>query len=363
MEISQELYSACSYFIPRLMFLETTVAPKVNWGDIVKALGGFPQDEYDISSHKFWDIWFNQWKRLGDEYLADFKKRFKSLYSINCIRRACASYHWAEFMYFSNVERKLEIRETIRDNFLLYLNNIGINYEYEKLKYANMEVPYFVFFPKQNKDNIKTMILCNGLDSMTEVEIFSIAEYFLKEEYAVVLFDAPGRGINIGKTSLDLEIEKIIVLILETIHENYNLHLVGIAGISFGGYLALKAAYSLPGIFRICINISGAPKVNEFDKLPRRLKEDFEFVFQKDAKSMLKVFESMYFEPSGDIFPRTLTIHGGKDDIFPVEAIVNLDKQIGNKHTLIFYKDEAHVCLNKINQYIYDILEWTKQNF
>lgn len=365
MKISPELFDACSYFIPRIMFLETEIAPKIEWGDIVQVLSDFPKCDYDLSSKYFWDIWFKRWEKLGNQYLLTYQQSPKNEYSIYCIRRSCACYHWAEFMYFSDADKKLEIRKTIRRNFLMYLDLLGIDYVYNNFEYDTLELPYFVFYPEKIKDNSRTMILCNGLDSMTEIEIFSIAEYFLKEGYAVFLFDAPGQGVNVGRTSLQLEFENLINIILKIIEKDSRLNssFVGIAGISFGGYLALRAAYYFPKSFRVCINISGSPKVNDYFNLPRNLKEDFKFVFQKDDESMTQVLKQMYFEPTEGIFPPTLTIHGEKDDIFPVESILTLDKQLGKGHSLILFEKEAHVCLNKINQYIYDILRWTKQNF
>lgn len=365
MKISPQLFKTIAYFLPRLMFLETNVAPKINWGDIVQVLAKFPKMEYDLCSENFWSIWFEQWENLGNQYLYNYSKTSDKLYSINCIRHVCASYHWAEFMYFRDVNKKIRIRKSIRKYFLIYLDAIKINYEYEVLNYNGTEIPYFIFYPKNCIKNTQTIILCNGLDSVNEVEIFSIAEYFLNAGFAVFLFEADGQGVNIGKTALKLEIEKLIEEIIKIIGRKVKLNSnkVGIAGISFGGYLALRAAYYHANYFKICINISGSPKVNKFNGLPRRLKEDFKFVFQETDEGMLKIFEQMYFEPTGRKFPPTLTIHGERDDIFPVESILNLDKQLGSQHKLFLFKDEAHVCLNKINNYIYDIIYWTKENF
>lgn len=75
---------------------------------------------------------------------------------------------------------------------------------------------------------------------------------------------------------------------------------------------------------------------------------------------MQTALDGMHLSFDKDQMPYTLSVHGGKDDIFPVKAIKELDKQLGEKHTLRLYEEEGHVCLNKINQYMFEIVSWTK---
>lgn len=210
MKIPAELFEACSYFIPRIMFLETHIAPKVEWGDVAEVLSGYPEVNYDLSSQSFWDLWLEQWEKLGETYFLQYQSASDEKYRINCLRRSCACFHWGEFMYFSDKEKKIKVRNRIREQFLLYLNSVELSHKYNSFVYENIKIPYFIFYPEKSGVELPTIILCNGLDSMTEVELYSIAEFFLREGYAVVLFDPPGQGINIGQYPLEIKIEGIV---------------------------------------------------------------------------------------------------------------------------------------------------------
>ncbi len=43
-----------------------------------------------------------------------------------------------------------------------------------------------------------------------------------------------------------------------------------------------------------------------------------------------------------------VSIHGGLDDIFPVQYVKEMDNKLGENHEMILYPTEAHVCLNMI---------------
>ncbi|MBG0831914.1 hypothetical protein HS041_29835 [Planomonospora sp. ID67723] len=53
-----------------------------------------------------------------------------------------------------------------------------------------------------------------------------------------------------------------------------------------------------------------------------------------------------------------LGVHGALDDIFPVEALHDLDRDWGVRHRLVVHPREAHTSLNLINQYTQQTADW-----
>ena len=111
--------------------------------------------------------------------------------------------------------------------------------------------------------------------------------------------------------------------------------------------------------FKAVVNLSGGPYITPFEKMKRRLKEDFQYAFMEPEKTaMPDLFDRLTLDLSGGCETNVLSIHGAMDDIFPVRGIQDLDRQWGDRHRAIVYEQEVHVCLNQINQYIVAIAEW-----
>ena len=55
---------------------------------------------------------------------------------------------------------------------------------------------------------------------------------------------------------------------------------------------------------------------------------------------------------------KILSIHGLHDDIFPVAGLRQLEAILGDRHQLVLYRNESHVCLNRINQYSVILADW-----
>lgn len=365
-KISMPVYEACHYFFPRLLFLRSTHAPQIHWGDIVNVLYNFPEDNLDLSTTEFWDTWMQRWRALGDDYCAQAEKINFIAGKKRLWRSAAACYHWAEFMYFSDASVKTNLRQKIKIFFKKSLGANTLFIKYGEITHETISIPYYLIYPQKISTYSTTypcVILSNGLDSVTEVEIFSFAEQFLSSGIAVLLFDGPGQGINLGHSPLAINFESVVEKLIEELLKQpaINQHKLGFFGVSFGGYIALRVAQHISHYFKCIINLSGGPYISPFEHLPRRLKEDFKFAFMENCNDkMRKIFERLTLTNFTKCKTDILSIHGALDDIFPLKAVKEMDCLLGNKHTLIVYDNEAHVCLNYINQYSVQIVEWTK---
>ncbi|WP_387691308.1 alpha/beta hydrolase family protein [Photorhabdus sp. RM71S] len=367
--ISPELLATCGYFMPRLFFLNSQYAPQVHWGDVVAALSHFPVGNLDLSSEEFWYEWMINWSKVGDSYINIANSAKSEVSHVRALRSAAACYHWAEFMYFSDRSRKIQLREYIRSCFLSSIKYSDLLVEHQYIVVDKFHMPFFLIFPKGYKEEenhpLPCVILSNGLDSMTEIEILSLAEFFLGKNMAVAIFDGPGQGINLGKSPIAIDMELYISSIVKLLEDDtrINSDLLCFLGISFGGYFALRVAQRIGDKFCCIVNLSGGPEIAEFDKLPRRLKEDFQFAFMQDNSRMQSIFDEIKLDISLPCKTKVFTVHGELDDIFPIDKVKKLDQLWGDNHKLLCYESEAHVCLNKINEYMIQVSDWVSEQF
>lgn len=368
--LPEPLFRACGYFLPRLMFLHSRYAPRVGWGDIARALDGFPCNDIDLGSAAFWDEWRVRWTSQGDGYARLAEVSSTAAGRSRAARVAAGCYHWAEFMYFDDADRKHALRSRVRELFMRSLEGEDLELEEGLLPGRTADedpTPYWLILPpvpRRPPGRLPCVVLSNGLDSMTEVEVLAVAETYLERGIAAVLFDGPGQGIRVGRTPLLIEMETVVEGLVERLRQDPRIAADRLAffGISFGGYFALRVAQFLGASFRCVVNASGGPRIAPYDGLPRRLKDDFRFAFGSgDAAEMQARFDMLTLDPGTPAGTDVLSVHGELDDIFPLAGLTGLDRAWGARHRLTAYADEAHVCLNVIDVWGLEAADWVAE--
>lgn len=362
--LPEPLYHVCAYFLPRLLFLRSEHGGQIHWGDIAIALQDFPAELQNLSSAEFWEEWMQRWSQLGHDYVNLANESSSVVGSSSAWRSAAACFHWAEFMYFSDPVQKTLMRQRVKECFMRSLEHAKLSLSSGEFMHGEVRVPYYLVLPSQDAISEAAwpcVILSNGLDSVTEVEVFAFAEQFLARGIAVFMFDGPGQGINVGCNPIDMQFETVVQQIITRLKAEPALDTdrLGFFGISFGGYLALRVAHYLGKQFQAVVNISGGPCLSLYATLPRRLKEDFRYAFMgTDAIDMQNIFDQLTLTVQEQSTTDILSIHGALDDIFPVAALEDMHQAFGDRHQLKVYPSEAHVCLNYINQYSIEVADW-----
>jgi dienelactone hydrolase len=363
--VPQPVFAACGYFLARLMFLPSRYAPQVQWGDVAAALDGFPCDDLDLGSSGFWREWRDRWVALAETYVQTAERSSTDAGRARAFRSAAACYHWAEFMDFDDRALKLTLRQLVRHCFQRSLQGSDLEMTSHTAHVEpDVDVPYWLILPPpqlRGPEPWPCVVLSNGLDSITEVEILALAETYIERGIAAVVFEGPGQGLSVGQVPLRLDMEIVVESIVDRLRvdERINADRLAFVGISFGGYVALRVAQRVPRPFRCVVNLSGGPRIAPFDGLPRRLKDDFRFAFMPaDPAQMQKMFDELALDPAMSPATDVLSISGGLDDIFPAEDLEALNEAWGDRHELVVYGDEAHGCLNKINVVTLQAADW-----
>lgn len=362
--LSPELFAACGYFLPRLLFLQARHAPSVHWGDIVWALEGFPLDNLDLASPQFWDEWRLRWSARAAHHQERASRAGSVAGRSRALRAAAASWHWAEFMDFEDRARKLHLRGLVRACFEASLQGSTLRRTHHRLALPGIaSLPYWVLLPEGDttRGPLPAVVMSNGLDSMTEVEVLALAEPLLERRMAVVLFEGPGQGLDVGQRPLKLDMETVVQALLDTLRADPRLDSsrMGFMGVSFGGYIALRVAEHMGARWRGVVNFSGGPRMAPFEGLPRRLKEDFRFALGGGAAGDMQTrFDAMALQGGTRLRTDVLSIHGALDDIFPLQDLQALHARWHARHTLVVQPREAHVCLLQVDECSHLAADW-----
>lgn len=264
-------------------------------------------------------------------------------------------------MFFADPAVKAGLRARVRTRWRASVDPAALALREGAFEWRGVTVPWYLLRPQGATGPTPCMIQCNGLDSVTEVEMVALAEPLLERGVAALLFDGPGQGINLGRHPLPERPEEIAEPLLALLGglPEIDAARIGILGISFGGAVALRVAAAQGARLRCVVNLSGGPRLAPFETLPRRLKPDFAFAFgEDDPAAMQRRFDALAIPAGTGCATRVLSIHGALDDIFPIEALRRLDRDWRARHRLRVHETEAHACLNHIARDTAEAADW-----
>lgn len=168
--------------------------------------------------------WFEAWLSLGRRY----EEKFQYL-------RAAYAYRMAEFFLTEDHPSKNDMYEASIRNFYSAFKQMELEYEVHEIPYMGTEM-HSLFFKSKNEKGV--IIACGGYDSFIEEFVPAILE-FIDKGYTVILFEGDGQGKTL-KNGLNFvaDWERPTSCVLDY----YGIHACIMMGISWGGYLAVRAA-------------------------------------------------------------------------------------------------------------------------
>ena len=167
--------------------------------------------------------WFDAWYAIAQ--VAEKEKRFL---------HAAYYYRMAEFFLADKDKRKKEMLELSISNYQKIIEQDDA-VKMLAVPYQDKVLRTLVFSPKNEKD---TLVLFGGYDSFIE-EFYLTMKGFTEKGYKVILFEGPGQGLSLKKgLYFEPKWEKPVSAVLDY----FELKTATLVGISWGGYLGLRAA-------------------------------------------------------------------------------------------------------------------------
>lgn len=265
--------------------------------------------------------WFTAWMNLADRIRTDAERSLKNRHTVSArdaFLRASNYYRNAYIFHFQSpplpeLPRAYKLhKQTFRQAASLMTpppDEVQIPYEHTTLR-------GFFFRAAGSEAPRPTLILNGGYDSTAEECYFWNAAAALQRGYHCLIFDGPGQGAALIEDGLPFrpDWESVIRPIVDWQHTQPSVdqHRIGIIGLSFGGYLALRAASGEPRI-AACVADPGQFSLLDIFKarLPQFMAQHLPELRGLPGTLLRKMLYSRLHKPTaGWALRRGLWVHG-----------------------------------------------------
>jgi len=266
-------------------------------------------------------------------------------------------YHFAQ-LFIPAVRVKEQFRGKSRANFREMAKNAPAKIEFMQIKYGEHRIPAYIH---KFHDDAPTVIFINGLDSSKEVELSTFARHFYMRGMNVVAFDGPGQG-EIRKScpmQRTNHQEAVSVLVDYLINEKgINEDKLGVFGVSFGGYLAPRAA-AHDKRFKACISLSG-PYSYDLLYVPPIVLADMKEQYNLPEANSMEDFKSLISlnDIEGKLLCPSYIVIGEADHLLKETEKDKLENFPAGEKKVLRIPGAEHVCSSHHAEILPELADW-----
>ncbi|OHX00909.1 alpha beta hydrolase [Colletotrichum incanum] len=245
-------FSSPFYNFELTRILGTTAAEGCDVAEFLEAVGELKKHDPE----SWYRAWWKQACRAS-QAAEEASRQGLGLLAKSAFLRAANYYRAAPYMLSAGDRRIVKCGELSAEHFekateFMEGRVLSLTFDFE-----NFPMPGRLFLPpesKRLKDGQKTPILinCGGADSTMEELYFAFGTVGPEVGYAALNFDGPGQGLPLKRDGEPMrpDYEKVLSCVLDNVwalakhrlDANLDLNRVCVAGISMGGYIALRTA-------------------------------------------------------------------------------------------------------------------------
>jgi alpha-beta hydrolase superfamily lysophospholipase len=317
--------------------------------------------------------WCPKWVKEGDRVhrlAEEALSRGNTCTARRLFQEAAGCFHIGQHVYFLDIDLKIRAQEKTREN---YQKAIAL---FEKnRKPLKLEIPFRQhlipgYLRRAGKPNRPLIIQINGLDNIKEIENHYLGDLLLDAGFNSFAFDGPGQGEMWKALKWIPDYEKVVSVILDWLFENdrYGLDLarIGLYGMSFGGYLAARAA-AFDNRIRCVVGNGGPGYLPPPSQLrhgnPIWIRDLLHVMGFNTIEEASPTWESIDIKKAPPLDRPILFIQGGKDRIIPDprgQADYIMDWAVGEKE-LRYYPEGEHCCANFLDEVIPYSMDWLRK--
>ena len=331
-EHSERLVEVTGHWLPRM---EAAGIPSATAKAVVERTGT-------------WDRWCATWSAEAERHIGLGEAAEAAGHGITAgeaYARASLFYHFANFMFFDDLEQKTRANEA---KIAVYRRAAPLL----SPPAARAEIPFegghlSGYLRRPGAGEAGAVLLIPGSDS-TKEEFPALEEVFLKRGLATFSLDGPGQGEGRSAGPLRADIATAVEAALGYLDG------VGIArakvvlvGMAFGGHLAIRAGATVGGLAGI-VSINGFHDLGAMiGSFPSVYRDNMGFALGGTSAAET-VERARAFTLDGSPPPDCpiLLFHGGLDRIFPPEEAEKTRAWAGRRADVRILADGNHVCNN-----------------
>ena len=295
---SMELvFKDAQYSFQTLRALGYAVSGGADVGEVLKTAYAIKEGD-DESWYQEWMKTAQQREKAGDDFLA----RNREISARQEFFKASNYYRTAEFFLHVNPKdpRIISTWKKSRNSFLKAAKLADQPIIPVEIPFEGTTLPGYLCLVDKSKTKRPLLIIHSGFDGTVEELYFETAQFAVKRGYNVLLFEGPGQGrvIRIQKLPFRPNWETVVTPVVDyaITRKEVDPKRIALMGISFGGYLAPRAA-SFEKRIMACIANGGVYDFHMTANLTP--KEEKELDTQKGAEAIDKaLYDSMKTDPS-----------------------------------------------------------------
>jgi alpha-beta hydrolase superfamily lysophospholipase len=241
---SMELvFKDTQYSFQTLRALGYAVSGGADVGEVLKTAYSIKEGD-DESWYREWMKTAEQREKAGDDFLA----RGRKISARQEFFKASNYYRTAEFFLHTNPKdpRIVSVWKKSRDNFLKAARLADHPIIPVKIPFEETTLPGYLCLVDRSGTKRPLLIVHSGFDGTAEEIYFEVGSFAIKRGYNVLLFDGPGQGgvIRVQELPFRPNWETVVTPVVDyaITRKEVDAKRIALMGISFGGYLAPRAA-------------------------------------------------------------------------------------------------------------------------
>lgn len=209
------------------------------------------------------------------------------------------------------------------------------------------------------------VILVRGVDACREVELHIISNHFLRQGFFTLSVDLPGQGqARMRGHKMTPDFEKPAGAVVDYLAQKPEIYSgrIGILGMSFGGFIAPRAA-ALEKRIGACVSLGGFYGLDEFEfPLSAKLNcfNNMRLTSEPEWQRRRKDYS---LEPFiGSLTRPLLVVNGAEDKIIPASQAESMYHRAPGPKDLWIYQGIGHCVYYEKPEVLTDIALWMKEN-
>jgi len=294
-----------------------------------------------------WEDWLPTWCRwaerhvaLGDEALA----RGRRLTAGEAYVRAGLFYHWATFVSVEDADAFRAALEAGERAWAKAAPLVDPPLELVDVPFESTTLPGYLRRPR-GVERPPLAVLLPGADS-TKEELYDLAEHLVRRGVAAFAFDGPGHGLVSFRLTLRPDEETAVVAVVDHLlaRDDLDSGRVAVAGISYGGLFAIRAA-AVDERVRAAVSMSSwySPAGRYETQDPLSKSELRRYLGEDPAAVQDTITVAGYAER---VRVPVLQIYGAKDPASPPEQAERTARELAGPNEVVVLEEGVHVGNN-----------------
>lgn len=275
------------------------------------------------------EVWQREWLRTAEETAAFARRELEAGHRNTAMKaffRSCSYYRHSEFFLRSFDPRREEAYTNGTKNFQQAVELSDGVIERIHVPFEGTTMDGYIMRPDNSGAKRPTVLFLGGADSWAEELIFLGGNQFPDRGINVVVVDTPGRGSSLRFKKLysrpDYEVPVAAVLDHLETRSDVDMDRLGLAGVSFGGYYAPRAAAFEPRVKAVAAWCGTWSILRDFYEFYPPLQEQLQWLSgsKDDAEAREKLAKFTLDGVADKITVPVYVMHGTRDIIMDIKG-------------------------------------------